>query len=118
MKSAVWMRRRFAGAALIFAMSPAALGQSQPAAAVPIPQPPQVLFKNLFTAVESAQLFPDSKTFADAAPKSSPQEILRRYAAAKPVSRAALQAFVAENFVLPAQVGGTGLPALERVSIT
>jgi alpha,alpha-trehalase len=68
--------------------------------------------------VQSAQLFPDSKTFADAVPKSAPAEILSRFEAAKPVSREALQAFVAENFVIPAQVSGTELPAVERISIT
>jgi alpha,alpha-trehalase len=103
---------------LILAMLPAALGQSQPAATASTPQPPQVLFKNLFVAVQSAQLFPDSKTFADAVPKSAPAEILARFDAAKPVSREALQAFVAENFVLPAQVSGTELPAVEHGSIT
>ena len=118
--------RGFLHAALILAMSAAAQGQSQPAAqgrlrlapAPPIPQPPQVLFGNLFIAVQSAQLFPDSKTFADAVPNSSPREILARFDAAKPVSREALQAFVAENFQLPAQVSGTELPSQERVTIT
>ena len=80
--------------------------------------PPQVLFKNLFIAVQSAQLFPDSKTFADAVPKSAPAQILSRFDAAKPVSREALQAFVAENFTLPAQLSGTELPVAEHVSIT
>src|ERR1700749_588063 len=82
----------------------AAQGQSRPAATVSTPQPPQVLFKNLFVAVQSAKVFPDSKTFADAVPKSSPREILSRFDAAKPATREALQAFVAENFILPAQV--------------
>jgi len=100
-------------------MLPAALGQSQPSevAATPAASPPQVLFGNLFVAVQSAKLFPDSKTFADAVPKSAPEEILARFNAAKPVSREALQAFVAENFVLPAQVSGTELPVVEHVSI-
>ena len=97
---------------------PAVQGQSLPAATVAAPQPPKVLFKNLFDAVQDAKLFPDSKTFADAVPKSSPQEILSRFDAAKPASREALQAFVAENFVLPAQVSGPESPAAERVSIT
>jgi alpha,alpha-trehalase len=110
--------RGLVSASLTFAMLPAAQGQSQPAATAPIPQPPQVLFKSLFVAVQSAQLFPDSKTFADAVPKSAPAEILARFDAAKPVTREALQAFVAENFLLPAQVSGTELPAVERVSIT
>jgi alpha,alpha-trehalase len=134
MKFARWIGRGLVSAALTLAMLPGALGQSQsaaqgqaqPAATTP-PQPPQVLFKNLFVAVQTAQVFPDSKTFADAVPKSAPGEILSRFDAAKPVSREALQAFVAENFLLPAQVSGTPLPAQatgaalpgdEHVSIT
>jgi alpha,alpha-trehalase len=118
MKVAVWIGRGLLSASLTLAVLPAAQGQSQPAATASIPQPPQVLFKNLFIAVQSAQLFPDSKTFADAVPKSAPAQILARFDAAKPVSREALQAFVTENFVLPAQVSGTELPAAEQVSIT
>jgi alpha,alpha-trehalase len=113
--------RGLLSAALTLAILPAALGQSQPATvatAATTPQPPQVLFKHLFVAVQSAQLFPDSKTFADAVPKSSPTEILARFDAATPNSRDALQAFVTENFVLPAQVSGTELPSQEHVSIT
>jgi alpha,alpha-trehalase len=113
-----WIGRGLLSAGLILATPAAAQAQSQPEATAPSPQPPQVLFKNLFVAVQSAQLFPDSKTFADAVPKSAPTEILARFDAAKPVSREALQAFVAENFVLPAQASGTELPAAEHVSIT
>jgi alpha,alpha-trehalase len=119
MNFAGWIGRGLISAGLILAMLPAALGQSQPSevAATPAASPPQVLFGNLFVAVQSAKLFPDSKTFADAVPKSAPEEILARFNAAKPVSREALQAFVAENFVLPAQVSGTELPVVEHVSI-
>jgi alpha,alpha-trehalase len=119
MKFAVRIGRGLLGAGLIFALSPAALGQSQPANAVSAPQTPQVLFKNLFVAVQSAKLFPDSKTFADAVPKAAPAEILARFDAAKPATREALQAFVAENFVMPAQASGPQAPpAAEHVSIT
>jgi len=126
MNFAGWIGRGLSSAALILALLPAAQGQSQPAtqaqsqptAAAAAPQPPQVLFKNLFVAVQSAQLFPDSKTFADAVPKSSPREILARFDAAKPVSHEALQTFVAENFLLPAQASGTELPSQERGTIS
>ncbi|HEY6619155.1 MAG TPA: alpha,alpha-trehalase TreF [Steroidobacteraceae bacterium] len=125
MNSARWIGRGLFSAALILAL-PVAYGQSQPAAqaqsqaavVAATPQTPQVLFKNLFVAVQNAKAFPDSKTFADAVPKSAPAQILSRFDAAKPVSREALQAFVAENFVLPAQVSGTELPVAEHVSIT
>ena len=128
MNFAGWIRRGLLSAGLTLAMLPAALAQSQPAAqaqsqpaaavSTAAATPPQVLFKNLFVAVQSANVFPDSKTFADAVPKFAPSEILSRFDAATPNSREALQAFVAENFVLPAQVSGTELPAGERVSIT
>jgi alpha,alpha-trehalase len=124
MNFAVWICRGLLSATLTLALMPAAQGQSQPAAqrqsqpATTTPQPPQVLFKDLFVAVQSAKLFPDSKTFADAVPKSSPTEILSRFNAAKPASHEALQAFVAENFLLPAQVNSTELPAAEPVTIT
>jgi alpha,alpha-trehalase len=118
MSFAVCMGRGLLSAALSLAMLSAALGQSQPAPTVAAPQSPQVLFKNLFVAVQSAKLFPDSKTFADAVPKSPPAAILARFDAAKPASREELQAFVAENFVLPAQVSGPPPPTAEKVSIT
>ena len=118
MNFAVWIGRGLLGAALTLALLTAAQGQSQPAATVAAPQPPQMLFKNLFDAVQNAKLFPDSKTFADAVPKSAPATILSRFNAAKPVSREALQAFVADNFVLPAQVNGPQPPTAEPVSIT
>ena len=113
-----WIGRGLFTAGLILAALPAALGQSQPAEVLDAPQTPQVLFKNLFVAVQNAKVFPDSKTFADAVPKSAPAQILSRFDAATPNSREALQAFVAENFVLPAQVSGTELPVMEHVSIT
>jgi alpha,alpha-trehalase len=119
----VWTARGLVSTALTLALLPAAQAQSQRVAQAQsqppaTPQPPQVLFKNLFVAVQNAKVFPDSKTFADAVPKSSPNDILSRFAAVKPVSQEALQAFVAENFLLPAQMSGTVLPATEQVSIT
>jgi alpha,alpha-trehalase len=91
-----------------------------PVAAAAIPQAPQVLFKGLFIAVENAQLYADSKTFADAIPKFAPEEILARYGEANPVSKEALKSFVAANFSLP---GDAATPAgvkssNERASIT
>jgi alpha,alpha-trehalase len=64
------------------------------------------LFKDLFIAVQTEQVFPDNKTFVDAVPKLSPEEILARFHAAKPSSKAALSEFVAANFVLPSQASG------------
>jgi alpha,alpha-trehalase len=84
---------------------PAASAQPEPSSAAAYPKSPQVLFKDLFVAVQSARVFPDSKTFADAVPKSSPTEILARFHAVRPVSRDALKEFVNANFSLPASPG-------------
>ena len=68
--------------------------------ALQAPQPPQVEFKELFTAVQSAALFADSKTFADAVPREPPTEILRQYHRQEPVSRQALRQFVDRYFIV------------------
>ena len=78
--------------------------------------PPQVLFKDLFSAVQGAQLFADGKAFADAVPNAAPADILRQYHAERPDSPAALKHFVEAHFTLPAEVqGAPSLP--EQVSI-
>ncbi len=70
-------------------------------AASDVPQPPQLAFQELFAAVQSAEVFPDSKTFADAVPRASPAAILRDYHAQQPLSRAALGQFVGRYFLIP-----------------
>jgi alpha,alpha-trehalase len=83
----------------------------------PLPQPPQVLFEDLFVAVQSAPLFTDSKTFADAVPKASPADILMRYRDANPITPEALKSFVVANFVLPSEAIAPQ-PSTQRVGIT
>ena len=83
-----------------------------PAAAAGPPQQPSALFRELFARVELERLFPDSKTFADAVPTREPQAIMADYRSAPPADRAALAAFVAANFTLPAEPeGGQAAPA-------
>src|SRR5258707_1842758 len=41
--------------------------------------PPQALFKDLFIAVQTAQIYPDGKAFPDAIPNASPNDILKQY---------------------------------------
>jgi len=65
------------------------------------PQPPQAQFKDLFVAVQTAGIFADSKTFADAVPRESPGEILRQYHAQRPGSPEALRLFVNRYFIVP-----------------
>jgi alpha,alpha-trehalase len=79
------------------------------------PDPPQVLFKDLFVAVQSAQIY-DGKAFADAVPKSAPGEILKLYHAERPESPAALKRFVEAHFILPPEIGGVTSPP-DRVPI-
>jgi len=65
------------------------------------PVPPQVAFRDLFVEVEMERIFPDSKEFPDAVPKSSPPEILRLYDSEKPRSQIDLKRFVEEHFEWP-----------------
>jgi neutral trehalase len=63
---------------------------------------PQQLFGPLYEAVQTAHIYPDAKTFADAVPRSEPATILARYQHERPQDKAALQAFVERHFDLPA----------------
>jgi alpha,alpha-trehalase len=64
-------------------------------------QLPQLELKELYAAVEQAHLFPDSKTFADAVARSSPDNILIAYRKHIPANNALLREFVLAHFELP-----------------
>jgi alpha,alpha-trehalase len=66
-----------------------------------LPPTPAQQFEELFVRVQSEALFADSKTFADALPRSMPEAILAEYRARPPAYRAALAAFVDAHFRLP-----------------
>ncbi|HEV2700177.1 MAG TPA: alpha,alpha-trehalase TreF [Steroidobacteraceae bacterium] len=66
------------------------------------PQSPAAEFQELYAAVESAGIFPDSKTFADAVPLEAPAAILKQYRARRPATPAALREFVTRHFSVPA----------------
>jgi alpha,alpha-trehalase len=89
--------------ALAFAAScqPSTTARVAPAAAF---DPPRHLGA-LFHDVQVAALFPDSKTFVDARPRSEPAEIVRRYIAARGEPGFDLRRFVEENFELPRPAG-------------
>jgi alpha,alpha-trehalase len=55
-------------------------------------------YQELFEAVQSGRIFPDSKTFVDCVPKLEPQEILARYRARKDDPGFDLAAFVDTHF--------------------
>ncbi|WP_260864180.1 alpha,alpha-trehalase [Citrobacter sp. Marseille-Q6884] len=65
------------------------------------PQPPDILLGPLFNDVQTAKLFPDQKTFADAVPNSDPLMILADYRMQKNQSGFDLRHFVDVNFTLP-----------------
>ena len=109
--------RRVAAAGLCLVLLQAASMPPPSVTAIANPHPPQALFQGLFAAVQNAQLFPDSKTFADAVPRRSPTEIMASYLAGKPTSPTALASFVAANFTVPAQ-SGAPTPSAERIEIT
>jgi len=74
---------------------------AQTALALERPTPPQILFGDLYADVELDRIFPDSKEFADATPKSPPDDILALYNAEKPATPEALKRFVVAHFDLP-----------------
>ena len=67
----------------------------------PVPQSPDELLGPLFNDVQSAKLFPDQKTFADAVPNSDPLMILADYRMQKSQASFDLRHFVEINFTLP-----------------
>src|ERR1700692_2872259 len=97
-------------------LGPLPIAPAQPRTPGAPPDPPQALFKDLFAAVQTAQIFSDGKEFPDAVPTEPPADILRLYHAERPASPAALRAFVEAHFALPSE--GLGAPAPpDRVSI-
>ncbi len=74
---------------------------SGPDAAADAPRPPDLVFGDLFVAVQSAPLWDDEKAFPDALPHASPQSILADYHRERPRSAAELKAFVAAHFTMP-----------------
>jgi alpha,alpha-trehalase len=82
------------------ALGLAAAIQSRPSG-TPRTAPPQAVFQELFVAVQSARIFPDGKTFADAVPKEPPERILAAYRREQPRSAEALKTFVDAHFALP-----------------
>lgn len=62
---------------------------------------PRQMFPGLFEAVQTAHVFPDSKTFADAVPKEAPAVILEAWAKTPGVD---LKTFVLQHFYIPQPV--------------
>lgn len=62
---------------------------------------PERIYPRLFEEVQLAEVFPDSKTFVDAVPKASTQEIMEAYEKAKAKEDFSIETFVAEWFTPP-----------------
>jgi len=101
---------------LLLALLPAAATLPKEPPATDRLASPEVLFGDLFATVQTAALYGDGKTFADAVPKAAPAEILDQYHAAHPGTPEALKLFVEAHFVLPAQAASVPSPP-ETVSI-
>jgi alpha,alpha-trehalase len=65
------------------------------------PQPPSIVYGELFDAVQRGAVFTDSKTFADAIPKQSPADILAAYKRERGSANFDLERFVAQHFDEP-----------------
>lgn len=62
---------------------------------------PDVLLGQLYIDVQSAKLFPDQKTFADAVPRRTPAVIIADYQLKKRRKNFNLRHFVDKNFIFP-----------------
>ncbi|MDO7848833.1 alpha,alpha-trehalase TreF [Hymenobacter sp. M29] len=71
--------------------------------ATPKPASPRQLFPGLFEAVQLGRVFPDNKTFVDAAPRQAPATILAAWRREKNRPGFQLKAFVTAHFDLPAE---------------
>ncbi len=74
------------------------------------PPSPLDLFDGLFSAVQSAGVFTDGKTFADAIPTAAPARILAAYRAQRPATEEALRRFVEAHFRLPGEAATATAP--------
>jgi alpha,alpha-trehalase len=102
-----------AALSLILALLPVASLRAQTVPAAAYPDPPQVLFKELFAAVQTQAIYGDSKTFADAIAQTAPADILAQYHASRPDSPAALKRFTDAHFSLPASAGSPASQATQ-----
>ena len=91
--------RLFPAASFLFLLLLLALSCRQEA---PETKPdPEVAYQRFFNQVQMAHLFPDSKTFADAVPRYTREEILERYESQQSQSGFNLKNFISANYILP-----------------
>ncbi|WP_431824713.1 alpha,alpha-trehalase TreA [Burkholderia sp. F1] len=87
----------------------AAVQSALPAANAVLP-PPSQLYGDLFVAVQTAQLYPDQKTFVDATPDTDPATIVRLYQQQQAQPGFSLKAFADRHFTPPVDTGVTPPP--------
>lgn len=85
----------------VFSLTPLTVNAAEESKPQTQPQGPDELFGPLFVDVQTAKLFPDQKTFADAVPKGDPLMILADYRMQRRLSGFDLRHFVGVNFILP-----------------
>ena len=100
-------RPLIAPAALLWALLP--IASAEAASLSEYPDSPQLLFRDLFVAVQTAQLYTDSKMFPDAVPEIAPPEIMRQFHSLHPDSPQALKRFVDAHFILPGEIASVPL---------
>jgi len=96
--------------ALLLTVLPIAPTQARSGAEAVYPDPPKVLFKDLFVAVQMAAIYPDGKEFADATADAAPADILAQFHAAHPDSPQALKSFTDAHFSLPVPAASAPSP--------
>lgn len=70
-------------------------------------RPPDYIYGPLFTQVQMQKIYPDSKTFADAFPKTDPEKIVKTYKLKKDSLGFSLRYFVSRYFILTIEAGDT-----------
>jgi alpha,alpha-trehalase len=64
---------------------------------------PDIIYGELFKAIQTQSVFDDSKTFVDCVPKIKPEEILKTYEKEKNNKGFNLKIFVTKHFIIPIQ---------------
>ncbi len=75
---------------------------ARPTANTVLPLPPNQLLGDLFVAVQSAQLYPDQKTFVDSTLDTDPASIVQLYRQQRAEPGFSLKAFTEQHFTPPA----------------
>lgn len=88
---------------------PTAAAAASPASGTLLP-PPSQLYGELFVAVQTAQIYPDQKTFVDATPDTDPATIVQLYQQQKSQPGFSLKPFVGQHFTPPPEGGVTPPP--------